>query len=174
MQCLAQPNRVHEAANIKRPMIKRMHEAMNKKPLLIGCTAILLTTLSGCASAGKTAQDLWNWDITKPEAAAQPASSRAAPLVVPPDFALIPAQTGTGRSQEGGGQEQVLEAMFGGSAQRSAAERALTTSAGNADAGIRSSVGDPKTNTVNKGSVTRDIIAAPEGDGQTAQAVIPG
>ncbi len=40
--------------------------------------------------------------------------------------------------------------------------------------GIRSSVGDPQTTTVNKGSITRDIIAAPEGDGQTAQAVIPG
>jgi hypothetical protein len=26
---------------------------------------------------------------------------------------------------------------------------------------------------VNKGSVTRDIIAAPEGDGQAAQAAIP-
>jgi len=26
---------------------------------------------------------------------------------------------------------------------------------------------------VNKGSITRDIIAAPEGDGQTAQAIIP-
>ena len=68
----------------------------------------------------------------------------------------------------------MLEAMFGGPAPRSATERALATSAGTADAGIRSSVGDPKTNTVNKGSVTRDIIAAPEGDGQTAQAAIPG
>ena len=26
---------------------------------------------------------------------------------------------------------------------------------------------------VNKGSITPDIIAAPEGDGQTAQAIIP-
>jgi hypothetical protein len=39
--------------------------------------------------------------------------------------------------------------------------------------GIRSSVGDPQTNTVNKGSITRDIIAAPEGDGQSATTVIP-
>jgi hypothetical protein len=39
--------------------------------------------------------------------------------------------------------------------------------------GIRSTVGDPETATVNKGAVTRDIIAAPEGDGQAAQAAIP-
>ena len=143
---------------------------MKQKLALLGCSAFLLA-LSGCASA---AQDVWNWDITKPEAANQPMSSRVAPLVVPPDFALTPSQTGLVRPQEAGGQEQVLEALFGGSAQRSASERAITTSAGTADAGIRSSVGDVNTNTVNKGSVTRDIIAAPEGDGQTAQAVIPG
>jgi hypothetical protein len=35
-------------------------------------------------------------------------------------------------------------------------------------------VGDPDTATVAKGSVTRDIIAAPEGDGASAVAVIPG
>jgi len=37
--------------------------------------------------------------------------------------------------------------------------------------GIRSSVGDTGTNTVAKGEVTRDIIAAPQGDGREAQAV---
>ncbi len=145
---------------------------MKNKLVLLGCAGTIFL-LSGCASAGGAAEDLWNWDITGKQAANQPASSRAAPLVVPPDFALTPAQSGAPRPQEAG-QEQVLEAMFGGPAARSATERALATSAGTADAGIRSSVGDPKTNTVNKGSVTRDIIAAPEGDGQTAQAVIPG
>ena len=143
----------------------------NKLVVSGGVAAILM--LSGCASAGGAAKDLWNWDITGNQAASQPASSRAAPLVVPPDFAMIPAQGNAARPQEAG-QEQMLEAMFGGSAPRSATERALATSAGTGEAGIRSSVGDPKTNTVNKGSVTRDIIAAPEGDGQTAQAVIPG
>jgi hypothetical protein len=94
-------------------------------------------------------------------------------LVVPPDFALEPTPAVAARPTEAG-QEQVLEAMFGGAAQRSAAERAISTTPGAAEMGIRSSVGDPQTNTVNKGSITRDIIAAPEGDGQTAQAVIPG
>jgi hypothetical protein len=70
-------------------------------------------------------------------------------------------------------QEQTLDALFGGIATRSAAERSISTTAGTAESGIRSSVGDPQTTTVNKGSVTRDIIAAPEGDGQTAQAIIP-
>jgi hypothetical protein len=92
---------------------------------------------------------------------------------VPPDFALEPTATTAVRPTEGG-QEQVLEAMFGGPAQRSAAERAVSTTPGAAEMGIRSTVGDPETTTVNKGSITRDIIAAPEGDGQTAQAVIPG
>ena len=39
-----------------------------------------------------------------------------------------------------------------------------------ADAGIRSEVGDPQTNVVDKGATTRDIVAAPEGDGQDARA----
>ena len=36
--------------------------------------------------------------------------------------------------------------------------------------GIRSEVGSPETTAVDKGAVTRDIIAAPEGDGQDARA----
>ena len=68
-------------------------------------------------------------------------------------------------------QAQTLEALFGGSAPRSAAERATLGEAGGvADPGIRSSVGDPKTNVVDKGSTTRDIVAAPDGDGQGATA----
>jgi hypothetical protein len=145
---------------------------MKSKFILPGSAGMILM-LSGCASAGNAAEDLWNWDITGKQTASQPSTGRAAPLLVPPDFALTPAP-GTGVRSQDGAQETVLEAMFGGPAPRSVTERALATSAGNGEAGIRSSVGDPKTNTVNKGSVTRDIIAAPEGDGQTAQAVIPG
>lgn len=131
-----------------------------------------MIALSGCASAGDVGQALWDWDI-RGNAAAAPSTGRAAPLVVPPDFALEPTAVIPTRGQDTG-QERVLEAMFGGPAERSAAERAISTTPGTADAGIRSSVGDPTTVTVNKGSITRDIIAAPEGDGQTAQAVIPG
>jgi hypothetical protein len=104
---------------------------------------------------------------------AAPSVGRAAPLVVPPDFALQPTAVSVMRPAQAG-QEQMLETLFGGIATRSAAERAISTTSGTAELGIRSSVGDPQTTTVNKGSITRDIIAAPEGDGQTAQAVIPG
>ena len=60
-------------------------------------------------------------------------------------------------------------------AQRSAAETATLNAAGraNAAAGIRSQAGDPGTEVVDKGTTTRDIIAAPEGDGQNARAAVP-
>jgi hypothetical protein len=143
-----------------------------KKNILAGAALGALVALSGCASAGNIGQQLWDWDI-RGEQAAAPATGRAAPLVVPPDFALEPTAATAVRPTDGG-QEQVLEALFGGTAPRSAAERAISGTPGSAEMGIRSSVGDPQTVTVNKGSITRDIIAAPEGDGQTAQAVIPG
>ncbi len=141
--------------------------------LLVGVPATVLA-LSGCASVKKPAQALWDWDIRGNQAANQPVSSRAAPLVVPPDFALIPAKAGAPKTTEAGSREQVLESLFGGPAPRSASERAIINAAGASESGIRSSVGDTETLTVSKGSVTRDIIAAPEGDGQTAQAAIPG
>lgn len=143
-----------------------------KKHVLAAAVLGSIVALSGRASAQDAGQALWDWDI-RGNAAAGPATGRAAPLVVPPDFALEPTAVAPTRGQDAG-QERVLEAMFGGTAERSAAERAISTTSGTADAGIRSSVGDPTTVTVNKGSVTRDVIAAPEGDGQTAQAVIPG
>lgn len=143
-----------------------------EQKLILALCATAMVTLSGCASVSQAGQALWDWDIRGNQAAA-PATGRAAPLVVPPDFALEPTPTVAVRPTEAS-QEQVLEALFGGPAQRSAAERAISTAPGAAEMGIRSSVGDPQTATVNKGSITRDIIAAPEGDGQTAQAVIPG
>jgi len=141
---------------------------MTRKQIFAGAALVSVITLSGCASVGKVGQALWGGNAQGKQAA----SGRAAPLVVPPDFALEPTAATAIRPTEGG-QEQVLEALFGGTAPRSAAEREISTTPGAADLGIRSSVGDPSTNTVNKGSVTRDIIAAPEGDGQIAQALIP-
>lgn len=123
-----------------------------------------LIALSACGSSGV-------FDRDRPD---EFAVSRSAPLAVPPDFALTPPQPGAAPTQNGNSQEEVLEALFGGPAPRSAAESAIIGAAGDADLGIRTAVGDPKTLTVNKGSVTRDIIVAPEGDGQSAQAAIPG
>lgn len=149
-----------------------MDKNMKNKLALISMFA-LLPALSGCASVGNAGQALWDLDIRSNQASTQPVTSRVAPLVVPPDFALVPAQTAAPRQQDGG-QDQLLEAMFGGASARSGSESAVIRAAGASEAGIRTAVGDPQTNTVNKGSVTRDIIAAPEGDGQTAQSVIPG
>jgi Protein of unknown function (DUF3035) len=103
------------------------------------------------------------------------AVSRAAPLVVPPDFALTPPAPGAPRPQEADSSTQALQAMFGGPAARSAAEGAAVSQAGatRSQAGIRSDAGDPGTTVVDKGSVTRDIIAAPEGDGAEAKASTP-
>lgn len=122
------------------------------------------TTLSACGSTS-----IFNRD--RPD---EFAVSRSAPLVVPPDFALTPPQPGAARPQDKGENDKVLEALFGGAAPRSVSERAVIIQAGDSDTAIRSSVGDPDTETVNKGEVTRDIIAAPEGDGQSAQSAIPG
>lgn len=102
------------------------------------------------------------------------AVQRQAPLVVPPDFNLTPPAPGAPRPASDAPASQALEALFGGPAQRSAVEAGALDRAGTAEPGIRSSVGDPQTNTVGKGTVTRDLIAAPEGDGGAAQAVIPG
>ena len=101
------------------------------------------------------------------------AVQRQAPLVVPPDFTLTPPAPGAPRPAEGTASEQALEALFGGPAPRSRVETSMLDRAGAAAPSIRSQVGDTGTNTVAKGSVTRDIIAAPEGDGQAAQTVIP-
>jgi hypothetical protein len=102
------------------------------------------------------------------------AVQRQAPLVIPPDFELTPPVPGAPRPAEGTAAQQALEALFGGPAPRSAVETSALQRAGNADQGIRTSVGDPGTHTVDKGTTTRTIIAAPEGDGQSARAVIPG
>ncbi len=134
-----------------------------RKHHVIGGAAIALTTLSACGTSG----GLFNRD--RPD---EFAVSRQAPLIIPPDFALSPPRPGAPRAQEANSSEQALEALFGGPQARSTVESSALRQAGTADSGIRSSVGDVQTNTVDKGSVTRDIIAAPEGDGQNAQAAV--
>lgn len=101
------------------------------------------------------------------------AVQRQAPLVVPPDFTLTPPAPGAPRPTEGSASEQALDALFGGPAPRSRIEASVLDRAGSAAPSIRSQVGDTATNTVAKGGITRDIIAAPEGDGQSATTVIP-
>ena len=126
----------------------------------------LLTTLSACGGGG----GLFNRE--RPD---EFAVSRQAPLVIPPDFALVPPAPGSPSSNAVDSSKAAMEAMFGGPAQRSATETSTLNAAGraNAAAGIRSTAGDPGTEVVDKGATTRDIIAAPEGDGQDAGAATP-
>ncbi len=135
---------------------------MTKSMTFAVAGAALLMT-SGCASGGLLGRD-------RPD---EFAVQRQAPLVVPPDFNLVPPAPGAPRPAEGTAAQQAMEALFGGPAPRSAVETSALDRAGRADPGIRSAVGDAGTNTVAKGSVTRDILAAPEGPGGAAQAVIP-
>lgn len=124
----------------------------------------LASTLAACGGGG-----IFNRD--RPD---EFAVQRQAPLVVPPDFELTPPAPGAPRPTEGTAAQQALDALFGGPAPRSAVETSALRQAGEAEQGIRSSVGDADTFTVDKGTTTRTILAAPEGDGQDASASIPG
>jgi hypothetical protein len=134
-----------------------------RKSVLIAAVGGSAMLLASCGSGGLLNRN-------RPD---EFAVARQAPLVIPPDFALRPPQPGAPRPQDAGGPaQQALDALFGGSAPRSASEAAAVQAAGGAsaaDAGIRSQAGSPGTTVVDKGSTTRDIVAAPQGDGRDAQ-----
>ncbi len=97
------------------------------------------------------------------------AISRNAPLVVPPDYALTPPRPGEPRPLgDATTQSQAAEALFGPGVQvppKSQAEQQLLDKAGTSrtEPSIRSSAGDPKTLTVDKGVFLRDLMSAPAG-----------
>lgn len=134
---------------------------MRRAMILAVTSAAML--LSACGSTG-----LFN--RARPD---EYAVTRAAPLIVPPDYALTPPQPGAPQASTETTAEQTLQALFGGPAPRSQTEISLLNRAGAArsEAGIRSSVGSPGTFVVNKGTLTRDILVSPVGAGQFAQAV---
>jgi hypothetical protein len=137
---------------------------MRKTSLIVaGLAGVAL--LSGCARSG--------YDRARPD---EFAVARQAPLVIPPDFSLTPPQPGAARPQDSAANNQTLQALFGDQTGRTAGENATLNAAGgdSADAGVRSNAGDPGTNVVDKGATTRDIVAAPEGDGQDARVAAPG
>lgn len=101
------------------------------------------------------------------------AVQRQAPLVIPPDFELVPPAPGAPRPTEGTAAQQALDVLFP-EQERSEVETSALREAGSSVPGIRSMVGDHETHVVDKGEATRTILAAPEGDGQAARAVIPG
>ncbi len=136
---------------------------MRKTPALI-LLATGAAMLSACGGGG-----LFNRQ--RPD---EFAVQRQAPLVVPPDFALTPPAPGAPRPSDRSSAQQAQDALFGPPAPRSGVETSVSNKAGTAANSIRSTVGDGATNTVAKGDVTRDIIAAPEGDGREAQTAVGG
>ena len=82
---------------------------------IIGIGLVSLVTLSACGSGGFLNRD-------RPD---EFTVSRQAPLVIPPDFALTPPRPGEPRPQTDGGQQQTLEAMFGGPQARSITNQPL-------------------------------------------------
>lgn len=139
---------------------------MMRKAAALALVVSAATLLSACGGGGGS---LLNRD--RPD---EMAVTRAAPLVVPPDFALTPPSPGAPRPQDSETGRQALDALFGGPSARSGVETDTLNRAGTAAASIRSTVGDPETQTVAKGQTVRDILAAPEGDGQAATAAVPG
>lgn len=103
------------------------------------------------------------------------AVARNAPLVIPPDYSLVPPAPGTTLSTPQDAQSRAIEALFGGPAPRSAVETSLLNRMGrdNAPVGVRSSAGSPETRVVDKGAVTSAILSSPEQDGQIASAQVP-
>ncbi|MEL1251738.1 DUF3035 domain-containing protein [Aurantiacibacter gilvus] len=131
------------------------------RALIASATVLGLTACGGLNIGGRDRPDEF-------------AVQRQAPLVIPPDFHLTPPEPGAPRPVEGTASQQALEALFGGPAPRSAVETSALDRAGEAAPGIRTAVGDAETFTVDKGTAVQTILAAPEGDGQAARAVIPG
>ncbi|MFS0738137.1 DUF3035 domain-containing protein [Sphingomonas sp. 1P06PA] len=128
---------------------------------LIGAVALLGGCTSGSGIFGRSGPDEFQ-------------VARRAPLVIPPDFALTPPKPGAPRPQEADSSGQALQALFGGPAQRSAGEAAIVGQAGRVgEPGVRSDVASTDNTVVDKGSTTREILAAPEGAGQDAQASVP-
>ena len=102
------------------------------------------------------------------------AVARSAPLIVPPDFNLAPPVAGTAGLSAGDAQQQAIDALFGGPAPRSNAETSMLDLAGRdmAQIGIRSTVWDPDTRIVDKGSATLQILSAPPANSEIASAQI--
>lgn len=137
---------------------------MRKISIALGVTAASVA-LAGCGSSGVLGRD-------RPD---EFAVARNAPLVIPPDFSLVPPRAGEPTPQGADARTQALEALFGGPAPRSEAERQMLNQAGTANAvvGARSVAGDPETQVVDKGAVTQTILNAPAGAGRDATVTTP-
>jgi hypothetical protein len=134
---------------------------MRLSTLLLAAT--VGTLLAGCAGGGPFSR-------TRPD---EFAVARNQPLVVPPDYALTPPNSG--QADPGDPSGQALQALFGGPQPRSAVENNVLQLAGvnQAAIGARSTVGDPETTVVNRGQLVQTILQLPQGDGQEASVTVP-
>ena len=132
-------------------------------------TGLILVTTSALLLAGCGGGGLFNRQ--RPD---EFAVQRQAPLVIPPDFALVPPAPGAPRPTDTSTAQQAQSALFGAPQPRSGVETTVGSKAGSAAPAIRSTVGDPMTNTVDKGDIARDIVGAPVGDGREAQTTVTG
>lgn len=128
-----------------------------RSKLLVGSALVAMALLSAC-SRGDRPGVMAGRSSTLDAFAV----SKRAPLVIPPDFPLIPPKPGAPRPQEADSSQQALSAMFAGTqAPRSQTEKdiiGLTRTV--PEPGIRSSVAEVGQVTANKGPTTRTILAA--------------
>lgn len=129
-----------------------------RKPIFV--LLVAAASLSGCVHRGR---------VSGPD---EFAVARNAPLIIPPDFNLAPPVAGTAGLSAGEAQQQAIDALFGGPAQRSPGETSLLDAAGRNDAqlGIRSQVWDPDTRIVDKGQETVQILTAANNNTNIASA----
>jgi hypothetical protein len=135
---------------------------MRTAPIVLAATAALL--LSACGAGGILGR-------SRPD---EFAVARTAPLVVPPDFSLVPPRPGE-PANAGDARSQALQALFGGPQQRSDAERNLLqrADADRAALGARSVAADPGTVVVDRGALVQTILQLPAGAGREATVTTP-
>lgn len=129
---------------------------MRKSLILV---LIAATATSGCITFKKGANEEF-------------AVAKNAPLVVPPDFSLAPPVTGTGGLSPSDAQQQAVDTLFGDPAPNSSIEGYTIERAGGtiAKVGIRSTVWDPDTRIVDKGTTTLQILSAQPTQSEIASA----
>jgi len=135
---------------------------MRTAPLALAATASLL--VAACGSGGVLGRD-------RPD---EFAVARTAPLVIPPDFSLTPPRQGEPVTA-GDARGQAVQALFGGPAPRSDAERNLLqrADADRSALGARSVAADPGTTVVDRGAVVQTILQLPAGPGREATVTTP-
>ena len=141
---------------------------MNKL-ILVAAAPLAMLMLAGCHSGPKGGVF-----ASRKGTPDEFAVGRAAPLTVPPDFALVPPKPGQPRPQEADSSTQALAALYGGPKPVSQGEAALLQAAGPAaQPGIRSEAGADNTTVVNKGQNTQQILKAPPTTDNSANATVP-